>query len=94
MGAFYRDNLPTLRDKLIASIALTPKPDPNEKAKARTLRAALSEAEGRLADLWHLTMSREDDGLPAADHVLLDAIRRVAHELRAEADIYQWGTKP
>ena len=26
MGAFYRDNLPTLRDKLVASIALTPKP--------------------------------------------------------------------
>jgi hypothetical protein len=73
-----------LRNALVESVRQARAED------AKELRSILSNAEGELADLWHLTISREEDGQPAADHKMLDRICRVADELKAAADKYKW----
>ena len=43
MGAFYRDNLPSLKDRLVASIAITPKAKPSKIELWGSLRDCMTE---------------------------------------------------
>jgi hypothetical protein len=62
------------------------KADPGESA----LCAALSEAEQRLDKMQRRIGFRVDNDAVAADHAMLDDMRRIADEIKAAADDYQW----
>jgi len=63
------------------------KADPGEEG----LCSALSEAEKRLDNIQRIIGFRVDNDAPAANHQILDDIRRIADEIKAAADRYQWG---
>ena len=83
-GAFYRQNLPSLRDKLTASV----KADQNPGDSA--LFAAITTASLELDGIDRTMFERVNSDAPAANYLLLDSIRRVADDLRIAADSYQW----
>ena len=72
-----------VRQQLRASL----KADPGEQS----LCAALVEAESRLDNIQRVIGFRVDNDAPAANHQILDDIRRIADEIKAAADRYQWG---
>ena len=80
-ASFYRDNLQPFR----ASI----KADPGEVG----LCSALADANDRLDRLQREIIIRVDNDASAANHTMLDSIRRIADALKAAADAYQWGVQ-
>ena len=63
------------------------KADPGEQS----LCSALAEAESRLDNIQRVIGFRVDNDAPAANHQILDDIRRIGGELMAAADDYQNG---
>ncbi len=55
------------------------------------LCAALSEAEQRLDAMQRVISFRVDNDAEAATHTMLDDMRRIAGDIKAAADRYQWG---
>ena len=80
-ASFYRDNLQPFR----ASI----KADPGEVG----LCSALADANEKLDRIGRDIIVRVDNDIVAANHTMLDNIRRVADALKAAADAYQWGVQ-
>lgn len=81
-GSFFRMTSPSpVKQAFRASV----KADPGEVA----LCAALSEAERSLASLRHKINFRVDNDASAADHAMLDEMRRIAGNILAAADEYQ-----
>jgi hypothetical protein len=74
---------PALRQSLRASI----KARPGEA----DLCAALSEAEHRLDAMQRVINFRVDNDAEAANHTMLDDMRRIADNIKAAADRYQYG---
>lgn len=74
-----------LRQAFRASV----KADPGES----DLCAALSEAEHQLDAIGRVIGFRVDNDAPAATHVMLDDMRRIADRIKAAADAYQYGVR-
>lgn len=78
-GSFARPS--PVRQQFRASV----KADPGES----DLCAALSEAEHQLDGIQRVISFRVDNDAPAATHVMLDDMRRIAGNIMAAADAYQ-----
>lgn len=83
-ASFFRMTSPTpVKQAFRASL----KADPGES----DLCAALREAEHQLDAIGRTLIFRVDNGVPAANHTMLDDMRRIAGGIIAAADKYQWG---
>ena len=77
----------TLRQKLDASRSASPGDS--------DLFAAIAEADKQLDGIDRTMFFRASNKAPAANHLVLDEIRRIADRLKAAADAYQyqWGSR-
>ena len=85
-ASFFRMTSPTpVKTAFRASV----KADPGES----DLCLALSEAEHQLDSIGRTIVFRVDSDVPAATHVMLDDMRRIADRIKAAADAYQYGVR-
>lgn len=83
-GSFFRMTSPTSNKQAFRASV---KADPGES----DLCAALREAERQINGIGNTIIFRVDNGAAAANHLLLDDMRRIAGNLKAAADKYQYG---